>query len=175
MHIEIKVDEVTLATVVDDIIGHDEETGEPYQAGRRTIGDLVAAQLVDRVTRETDRYRALVTKVTEIRTELIRETIRPQLEQALAAPLRKTNSYGEATGQESTLREVIVAEAKAAMSNRDRNHGSGRTWIEETVAAEVRKVLADEITQAVKTARTELANQISASVATAVQAGLRSR
>jgi hypothetical protein len=177
MNIEVKVDEVTLATVVEDIVGYDNESG-PYLDGHITVGDLVARHLVDAVKRDSDRYRALVTKVGEIRAEMIREAIAPQIEKALTAPLRKTNQYGEATGQETTLRELIVAEAQKALTepaggnsyDRDR-----KTLIQKTVADEVQKALAGEIADAVKAARQQVATEIGKHVAAAVQGAMRTR
>lgn len=42
MNIEVKVDDIALDTVVTEIIGRDEETGEPYPTGAETIGTYVA-------------------------------------------------------------------------------------------------------------------------------------
>lgn len=177
MNIEIKVDEVTLATVVDDIIGHDEDTGETYRSGGRTIGDLVARQLVDAARRETDRYRTLITKVTEIRTEMIRDAVRPEIEAAIAAPVKLTNSFGEATGRETTLRELIVAEARKALNAPVDGSGyrNSQTFVQKVVAEQVQNVLATEIASVVKAARDQVATEIGDAVKTAVQAGLRAR
>lgn len=174
MEIEVKVNEVTLATVVEDIVGYDNESG-PYLDGHITVGDLVARHLVEAVKRDSDRYHGLITKVGEIRAEMIREAIAPQIEQALAAPLRKTNQYGEATGQETTLRELIVAEAQKALTQPAGGNGYGRdrlTVLQKTVADEVQKALAVEIADAVKAARAQVATEIGTHVAAAVQAGL---
>lgn len=177
MNIDIKIDEVTLATVVDDILGFDEETGEPYQTGQRTIADLVAKQLVDAARRETNRYQGLLTRVTDIRDELIRDLVRPEIEAAIAAPVKLTNTYGEATGKETTLRELIVDQARKALNAPVDGGGyrNSQTFVQKVVAEQVQKVLADEITQAVKAARDEVATGIGDAVKTAVQAGLRSR
>ncbi len=50
MNITVNVDEVTLATVVEEVVGYDEE-GEPRTTSG-TMAQLVAAQLVDRITKD---------------------------------------------------------------------------------------------------------------------------
>lgn len=177
MNITVQVDKVTLASTVAEVLGYDEETGETYPQGERTIGDAVAAQIVAAATKDSGRYRALIDNVTSIRAEMIREAIAPQIEQALTSPFRKTNQYGEATGQEGTLRELIIEEAQKAMTREV--DGSGyrdrQTFIQKTVAEQVQKALGAEIADAVKAAREQVSKEIGSHVAAAVQAGLRSR
>lgn len=171
----ITVDGVTLASIVDRVVEHDDE-GEAIGETGRTLGELVANQIVDRAISHAH-WSRYFEKVSEIRTELIREAIRPHVAEAIARPIRKTNPYGEPTGEETTLTEVIVDEARKVLNMpADRSgYGSRQTYIEKTVADEVKKALAAEIADAVKQARQQVAAEIGNHVAAAVQAGLTAR
>ena len=176
MNITVNVDEVSLSTAVADVVGFDSETGEPFQEGTRTIADLVAEMIVNRLQRDTS-WPSLREKFLEIRTEEIRKAVRPQIEEAVAAPIQKTNTYGEpVSGQTTTLREVIVEEARKAVNAPADRHGYDRqTFLQKTVAEEVRKALQAEIASAVTAARQQVAKQIGEQVAAAVEAGMRKR
>lgn len=176
MNITVQVDQATLSSVVEDITGYDSDSG-PYLDGHITIGDLVARQLVDAIKHDTDRYHSLVSKVADIRAEMIREAIAPQIEQALTAPFRKTNQYGEATSQETSLRELIIEEAQKAMTRNVDGTGyrDRQTFIQKTVAEQVQKALGAEIADAVKAAREQVSKEIGSHVAAAVSKGLQAR
>lgn len=179
MNIEIKVDDITLSTVVADVMSYDED-GDLVASGKeRTVAELVAAQIVERVVRD-DRYPRLKDKVTEIRDEEIRAAIRPAIEQAVNRPIRKTNTWGEATGQETTLSEVIVDEARKYMKEpADKYRREDGTVLQKLVHDEVHKAFATEIADAVKQARelvaTELGDKVSDQITAAVKAGLKAK
>jgi hypothetical protein len=174
MNITVNVDEVSLSTAVAKVVQYDED-GDAMVKGERTVGHLVAEMIVDRLLKSRE-YPALQQRVTDIRAEVIRELIRPQLEEAIAKPIVKTNSYGEAVGEPTTLREVIVEEARKAVNapvdNWNRERG---TFLSQAVSAEVKKALSAEIADAVKKARELVSAEIGQRVADAVQAGLKAR
>lgn len=175
MNITVSVDEVTLDTAVAEVMAYDDETG-PYPQGERTIGDLVAEQIVSRLIKDTGRWSRYCDQVTRVRDEVIRERVMPLIEEALTRPIQKTNTYGEATGQETTLTEVIIGEAqkimKAPIDSYSRDRG---TLLTKLVADEVKKALSAEIADAVKAARQQVSTEIGSHVAAAVQAGLKAR
>lgn len=179
MNIEIKVDDITLSTVVAEVMDYDED-GDLVPSGKeRTVAELVAAQIVEQVVRD-DRYPRLRDQVTAIRDEEIRAAIRPAIEQAVNRPIKKTNGYGEATGQETTLSEVIVDEARKYMKEpADKYRREAATVLQSLVRAEVDRVFKAEIADAVKQARDLVAGQIGAQVseqiAGAVKAGLKAK
>ena len=102
MNITVQVDEVTLDTAVREATEYDEDADGFRQPP--TVGHLVAAQIVDRLIR-TDGWQSFSSAVLQVRTDLIREAVRPLLAEAIAAPVQKTNSYGEPVGGTVTLRE----------------------------------------------------------------------
>lgn len=179
MNIEIKIDEITLATVVADVVDFDED-GDPVSAGKeRTVADLVAAQIAKQVTADR-RYPALLDRVTSIRDEEIRAAIRPAIEQAVARPIKKTNHYGEATGGETTLTEVIVSTAREYLKEPvDKYSRDKGTVLTAAVRTAVRQAFEAEIADAVKQARDLVAGEIGTAVAaqieTAVKAGLKAK
>lgn len=179
MNIEIKVDDITLSTVVGDVVDFDED-GDAVSTGReRTVADLVAAQIVNQVVRDA-RYPNLVDQVTRIRDEEIRAAVKPTIEQAINRPIRKTNYYGEATGEETTLTEVIVEEARKLLEEpADQYRREQGTVLQQAVRAEVKRAFEAEIADAVKQARdmvaAELGDTVSAQIAAAVKAGLKAK
>lgn len=180
MNITVNVDEVTLDTVVAEVYGYDEDGyDEDGYAGKQstgTIADLVAAKIVEKVAADETRWHPLTRHVAEIRAELIREMIRPQIEQALSEPFSKTNGYGEPAGQPVTLRTLIVEETKKALTapvdcyNRDKG-----SFVTQLVRDEVRKAFAAEVADAVKQARAAVADEVGQMVASSVQAAMKAR
>ncbi|MEU3386334.1 hypothetical protein [Streptomyces albidoflavus] len=178
MNIEVKVDEITLSTVVADVLGVDED-GETYTEGQRTIADLVAAQIIDRLTQSTH-WPTLRQRVMDIRDEEIRAAVRPSIEDAINRPIYRTNHYGERTGEQTTLAEVITDEARKLLKGpADRYRHEQGTVLQQTVRAEVKKAFETEIADMVKQARnlvtTQLGDDIARQVTAAVTAGLAKR
>lgn len=178
MNITVNVDEISLGTVVAEILEYDNEDGETRPIGERTIGDIVAEKLLERLV-NSDRgtgYQGLMTQVRDIRAEVIREAVRPQIEDAIAAPVQKTNSYGDAIGEPTTLRDLIVDEARKAVNQpADRYSSEKGTFLERAVRQAVQEALGTEIKDAVTAARKGVAGEIGKTVAAAVDAGLKAR
>jgi hypothetical protein len=177
MNITVNVSDVALDTIVAEVFGYDSETGDEYQIGNKTIADLVARQIVERLIKD-DRYTTLAHYVTDIRKEVIRDAIRPAVEEAIAAPIRRTNTWGDPVGETvTTLREVIVKEAREVINAKDPNdyRGDKGTFLERTVRAEVAKAMHDEIVAEVAKAREAVAGEIGKQVATAVTNAMKGR
>ena len=176
MNITVKVDDVTLDTVVADVFGYDAEDGEPYKLGNKTLADLVATQVVERLVKH-ERWNDLTRTVFEVRREVMRELVTPSVEKAIAEPLRKTNIYGEATGEATTLREVIVDEARKVINAKDPNdyRNEKGTLLVRLVREEVANALRKEIKDAVQQAKAFVADEIGKQVASAVTAAMKGR
>jgi hypothetical protein len=174
MNITVQIDDISLSTMVGDVLAFDEE-GEPYKVGEKTVADLVAVMITERVTKD-DRWAALADRVYQIRAEEIRNAVRPQITEALTKPIRQHTLYGEAHGPETTLSAMIAAEARAMlMKPADQYNRDGRTIIGKLVAEEVAKAFKGVIADEVKQARALVADQIGEQVAEAVKAGMKAR
>lgn len=173
MNITVKVDDISLNTMVGDVMAFDED-GD-HKVGEKTMAHLVAEMVTERVL--TNRLMGRLTEqVSEIRAEMIRETVRPQIEKAIAEPVQKTTTYGEPVGEPVSLRELIVAEARKMVNEpADRYGRNPGTYLTQAVATEVKKAFAAEIASAVRAAREQVSTEIGQHVAAAVQAGLRSK
>jgi len=166
MNINVTIDEITLTTVVAE--------ASEYGPGS-TIGDLVAAQIVQRLTSDRDWYER-TREVAEIKREVIREAVRPAIEQAVAEPIQKTSVYGDPIGEPVTLREVIVDEARKLVNkSTDQYSRSGQTVLQKLVADEVKEAFSAEIRDAVQQARASVADEIGKQVASAVAAAMKGR
>lgn len=163
MNITVTVDEVTLDTVV-----------HSYDGDVTTVGDGVVHAITERLTRDRDIYPTLRTRVEQVRDEEIRKSVAPLVIEALTAPVRQTNSFGEPIGPETTLSSLIMAEAKKLLTHKSDNYGNrNETILQKLVADEVRAAFKTLITDEIKAARAEVASQIGSLVADAVAAGMR--
>ncbi|WUH94495.1 hypothetical protein OG900_33065 [Streptomyces sp. NBC_00433] len=176
MNIEINVSDITLDTIVGQVVGFDED-GDAYETGQRTVADLVAEKIVARLVGD-QRYPTLRDMVTEIRKEEIRAAVRPSIDEALARPIYKTNAYGERTGTETTLAEIVADEARKQLAEpADRYRSEKGSVLQQAVRAEVQKAFSDQIAQAVQQVRDmvaqELTGDLAAQMTKALAAGLR--
>jgi hypothetical protein len=176
MNITVKVDDVALDTIVAEVFGYDAEDGEPYQLGNKTIADLVARQIVERLVKH-EHWQDLTHTVFEVRREVMRDLITPSVERAIAEPVRKTSIYGDPVGEPTTLREVIVHQAREVINAKDPNdyRGEKGTFLERTVRAEVAKAMHDEIIAEVAKARALVADEIGKQVAAAVTSAMKAK
>jgi hypothetical protein len=175
MEFTINVDKIDLN---DAISHHYDEDGDRVPAG--TLGDVIARQLVERFAK-SDVYGDLVKRVQTIRDEEIRAALAPLLAGALAKPIHPTNQWGEKTGAETTLAEIIVAEARKWMNAKVDSYGGrdSATNLQKMIRDEVRAGFENEIKAMVTEARDAVSKQIATTVAVAVQSavteGMRAR
>lgn len=178
MNINITVDDVTLETLVGEVVGFDED-GDTYTQGSKTVADMVADCIVLKLVGDK-RWPGLRDQVMEIRKEEIRAAVRPSIDEALARPIYKTNSYGERTGGQTTLSELIAEEARKQLTEPvDRYNRERGSLLEQAVRAEVKRAFQEEIADAVKQARDlvtkELGDTISEQIAVTVRQALAKR
>lgn len=170
MDININVDNVDLT----DVISRD------YDDNPTTLGDRIADKLVKDFAK-SDLYRGIAERVRAIRDEEIRRQLTPVLAEAINTPIVKTNTYGEATGATTTLREIIVKEAREHLATRDQSYSARdtRTVLQKMIHAEVQSAFKAELADAVKEAReavvTGLGTTVSEMVADTVRQALAKR
>lgn len=166
MKIEIKVDEITLDTVVGETVRFDED-GDPYTDGQVTVADKVAALIVKEAIKSPS-WEPLRERVTSIRNEMIREAVKPLIREALERPIRRTNAYGERVGAETTLSEIIMDEAKKVFTEVKDSYSNRRPFVAEVVQAEVKKAFQADIQEQVKKARAAVAAELGTTLSEAV-------
>lgn len=123
------------------------------------IIETAAEKLVKRVTTEDglkEGYLSLVERVRRIRDEMIREAIAPVIAEALAAPLAKTNEYGETTGPETTLRELIVKKSRDQLQQSKDRYGKPLTILSQIMYDEIGSALDKELREAITEAKAEV-------------------
>lgn len=175
MEFTINVDKIDLA---EEIGSHYDEDGD--RVGKGILADLVVERLVKQFAK-SDVYGDLVERVRKIRDEEIRTALAPLLAEALSKPIHPTNQWGEKTGTETTLSEVIVAEARKWMNAKVDSYGGrdSATNLQKMIRDEVRAGFENEIKTMVTEARDVVSKQIGTTVAVAVQSavaeGLRAR
>ena len=136
------------------------EITEP-QTVEGIILDAVAEKMLLRAVDHSkdDHYRGLAGRVRDILNSEIESRVQPLVEEALNQPMLKTNVYGEpTTGTQTTLREEIVRIARAHLTskNNDSYHNPGKTVVEAFIASEVKKVVDNELKEALAQAKAEV-------------------
>jgi hypothetical protein len=162
VEIKVEVPEITLNTVIGDIVRVDED-GDQYLDGQMTVADKVAQLIRDAVVKSPE-YTSLRERVTEIRNQEIREAVKPLVREALERPIQRTNSWGERTGQTTTLSEIIMDEAKKVFTEVKGSYRDKRPFIQGVVAEEVQKAFKKDIQEQVQKAREAIAKQLGTSV-----------
>lgn len=162
MEIKVVVPEITLNTIVGEVVRVDED-GDAYPDGHLTVADRVA-ELIKAEAVKRPEYASLIERVTQIREFEIREAVKPLIREALERPIKRTNLYGEATGAQTTLAEIIMAEAKKVFTEAKDSYRNNVPFINEVVAAEVKKAFQADIQEQVQKARAVIAKELGTSV-----------
>lgn len=173
MNIEINVSEIDLDTVIAKTVAFDDD-GDAYTTGERRLGDAIVLQLVERVVRDNAYGNAIRERVQRIRDEEIRAAVQPIIAEAVAAPVQKTNSYGEPMGAATTMREVIVDQVRKFLEERpDSYRNNNQTRMSLMVRAEVEAVFKKELAAEVQKARDAVLAEVGGLVGEQVQATIR--
>lgn len=125
MKIEVTVDEVSLASVVDTTYAGINEDGEEIGIEAVTIRDLVVIELANRVVKDPE-WPTLRTRISQIRDDVIRSAIEPAVTEAMAKPIQLTDSYGSPKGEPTTLRELVMKEAQTYLTRAGDGYGGDR-------------------------------------------------
>ena len=159
--------EITLTLDLDAYIAsmrhtwnNDEERFEEPVTLEELILNLAARILADRAVRSSaiqEEWNGLTRRVHDIRDQEIRARIIPAVEEAIAAPFRASNAYGELTGPEITLRDCIMKEAKSYLTKPvSSGYGESLTVIQKFIRDEVKKTIDAEMKDALSQARAEV-------------------
>lgn len=162
MQVTVNVEDINLADVIN-------------QYTDQTLAEALVEKLTLRIVQD-DSYKGIAERVRQIRDEEIRAALTPVIAAALAEPIHPTNAWGEKTGTLTTLREVIIAEARKWMDVKgERGYGSredGLTNLQRMIRDEVRAGFENEIKAMVTEARNAVSKQIGTTVAVAVQSAV---
>lgn len=146
-----------------------------YEAGIRSqsLLDLIISaagdQLVKQLGREqTDRIRAAL---SEERQRQIVAAVGPIVNEAIAAAVQPTDAYGHPKGELTTMREVIIAEAKKYLTEaRSERYGDPReTPVQRMIREEVGRTVKTELQKALKEAQAEVYAAVRAQGAAVIQ------
>lgn len=174
---QLKVD-VAFGLTLDTEFGHGlryDSEGEPYSASV-TLGDLVvqeaARQLAAKLTADEQRYRTLRTLSADRIRELIDERIQPMLDEAFAAPIPLTNTYGEPTGKTKTLREMVIDTAREVMNRRTDSYGRNKSVLETKLEEVTIKVVSKELQGEIDAQKAQIRSALKDSAASVLAAAM---
>jgi hypothetical protein len=168
MEINVEVSGVTLDSLVRE--------ASDYGPGS-TVADLLVQAVLQRLSAGGDVWSSIATRVALVQGEEIREHVRPLIAEALTRPLRHTNNYGEPTGPETTLRELILAEVRDMLTRPVNEHGvrTNLTVAGQIIQQQVRDAFRKEVAAEVARAKDRVAAEIGELVAVSVKEGLQRR
>lgn len=147
MNITVTVDAVSLDAEVPGWAYDDEGERQPAR-----LVDLVVRELVRRAVEDQGAgWDSLARAVAKIRTEVIRAKVEAEVEAALTAEFRPTNSWGEPTGEPTTLRALIAKQAQEAvkMGLARPGYREGESTAMRVIRDQVNGMLAKELAEAV--------------------------
>ncbi len=160
MNINVDVTDISLDSVIGE---HRVFDGDGYSSAPMTLGEAVAKHVAEDAMKD-DSYRTLRHEVLQVRTEEVRRQLEPVVAEAINAPVQQTNQFGEARGDTTTLKDLIVKEARELLAKRD-DYGRGQTLLAKTVRAEVDKALRAELAEVIKEEKAKVVAAIRASAA----------
>jgi len=147
------------ATLPERYLGADED-GPRY--GPMSLYDAIICEAAHRLVEDAKKdglkedYRSLTEHVRQLRDEEIRAAVAPEIEAALSKPLRKTNQYGEATGADTTLREMIGEEVRKQLAAPADRYDRKETVLQRVIKEEVDRALTDELKTALAAGKSEV-------------------
>lgn len=172
MNINVTVDSIDLDSVIGEEYDYEAEEREPI-----TLGQRIAKLAAKRIATSAD-SQPLRDQIRAMRVEEMKARVTAEIEEVMAAPIQRTNTYGEPAGSTFTLREEIARLAAEAFKPQVRDgYGRGqetpmqaliRTEIDKVLTKELAAVFAEEKAKVVAVVRAKAADLI----ATAVKEGL---
>lgn len=172
MDITVNVDNVDLNSIVGE---HYTQTGEEdWHREPQTLGQAVAVKIAEDLKRD-EGYRTLKQQVLDRRDEEVREQVKPVVAAAIAASVQPTNTFGQPIGDPVSLTDLIVKEAREALTKRA-DYGRGPTLLEKVVAEAVDKAIRKELTDVIAEEKAKVVAAVRAKaaelIATAVKEGV---
>lgn len=125
------------------------------------------AQMVEERTRKAIE-RQIERTVNEVIREVVQAKVAAAVEVIMAEGWTPTDSYGSASGPKKTLKDRVSEMLMA----RDR-YGNSLTYLDQTVANEVNKVLAGELGKAIEEAKKKVRETLDSAVMTKLQQALK--
>jgi uncharacterized membrane protein YheB (UPF0754 family) len=146
------------------------------KVGRQTVADLICQQALAKLAKRPE-WDTLKDRVRVITDEQIREHVTGLIADALNGDLRRTNTYGEPSGEPTTLRTLIAEEAKRTLTQLTDNYrGPRETVIGKLVREEVEKAMKAELVEAIAAEKTKVVTAVREKagqlIAEAVTAGI---
>lgn len=129
------------------------------EAVLRHAGWAILQRMDDKVRRD------LSSKVSDTRTEMIRERLEPILDEAMEASVQRTNEYGEPKGDPVTLRELITEMIRKELTFKTDRYGDGVSALSKLIKSEIERKLDGELRKALDEGKKVILDQLKAHAA----------
>jgi hypothetical protein len=139
--------------------------GDYVGTGPTTLEDVVLGMVADKLAHRAARdaesgYPSLRDRVKAIRDEAIRAKVEPAIEEALTAPIRRTNTYGEPVGEETTLRDVIADQVTKQLKVTNARSGFDDSTLTKFIREEVQKALKADLKKELDRAKAAVLSEV---------------
>lgn len=155
-------------------LGYDEE-GEENSA-QMTMEDVVIDAAARNLTAAAvaqvakDEWAGFKGRIKAIRDEEIAARLVPLIDEAMTAPIQRTNGYGEPSGAGTTLRDEIVKQATDYLNKPGDGYSRDKgTFVQQFIRAEVAKAVQAELKDALDAAKAEVAAAVKSNAASMIQ------
>lgn len=149
-----------------DIVG---ERGYGEDGQPATLGDMIVEAMVRQLAADP-RTAELRGRIKDLRDAEISARLAPLITEALAGPWRRTNTWGEPSGEPVALRDIVIEEAQKVLqgAQRDRAYERQEPLITQLVRREVDQVLRRDMTEAVRAEREKVVAAVRTKAATII-------
>lgn len=148
MEITVNVTGVDLDSVVGEEGVRYDGDGDLAPGGPITLRAAVVREVARQLVEEHGKSYELGRVVGEIRGDLIREALAPVVQAALDKPVQRTNGFGEVQGEPTSMRLLLVDEARKLLNARVDSSGRPTQYQGDQKSTYVRWLVADMVREA---------------------------
>lgn len=127
-------------------------------ASDAAVSEAIVQECARRLLQQYDLTDDVRRRMKQVTGEEIKAAVQPLIKAALDEGFQPTDSFGSPKGDPTTLRDMIVQEAKRDLgaSKQPGYHGSKQTLLEEIVGREVERAVREDLKQAMDDARKQV-------------------
>lgn len=127
-------------------------------ASDAAVSEAIVQECARRLLQQYELTDDVRRRMKQVTGDEIRAAVQPLIQAALDEGFQPTDSFGSPKGEPTTLRDMIVQEARRDLgaSKHPGHHGSKQTLLEEIVGREVERAVREDLKQAMDEARKQV-------------------
>lgn len=146
------------------------EDGPEAQTLLDVILTIAASQVLEHIDKHDGAREGLISRIRGIRDEEIRARVAPLVEGAVHGAIQRTNAYGQAQGDPTTLAEVIVAHAQKLLTEKTGQYNQPQlSYVDRFIREEIDRTIKAELKTALDGAKAAVAAAVQSAGAEVIQ------